>query len=64
MGENVSTIGSYAFYNCSKLTSVEFKNFEGWKRGGTAILADDLRNSETAAKYLTTNYYRYIWTRG
>ena len=64
IGENVSTIGSYAFYNCSKLTSVEFKNFEGWKRGGTAILADDLRNSETAAKYLTTNYYRYIWTRG
>lgn len=64
IGENVSTIGSHAFYDCSKLTSVEFKNPEGWKRGGTAILADDLRNSETAAKYLTTNYYRYIWTRG
>ena len=63
MGENVSTIGAYAFRNCSKLTSVEFKNPEGWKRGSTAILADDLRNSETAATYLVTNYYYSTWTR-
>ena len=63
MGENVSTIGAYAFRNCSKLTSVEFKNPEGWKRGSIAILADDLRNSETAAKYLTTKYSGYTWTR-
>lgn len=53
-----------AFYDCSKLTSVEFKNPEGWKRDGTAILAGDLRNSETAATYLVTNYYYYTWTRG
>ena len=64
IGENVSTIGAYAFGNCSNLTSVEFKNPEGWKRDGTAILADDLRNFETAAKYLATNYYYYTWTRG
>lgn len=63
VGENVSTIGAYAFGGCSKLTSVEFKNPEGWKRGSTAILADDLRNPETAAKYLSTNYYNYTWTR-
>lgn len=64
VGENVSTISSYAFFGCSKLTSVEFKNPEGWKRGSIAILADDLRNSETAAKYLATNYYySYTWTR-
>ena len=63
IGENVSTIGAYAFWACSKLTSVEFKNFEGWKRGNMAILADDLRNFETAAKYLSTNYYNYTWTR-
>lgn len=64
IGKNVSTIGSWAFSGCSKLTSVEFKNPEGWKRDGTAILADDLRNFETAAKYLATNYYSYTWTRG
>lgn len=63
IGKNVSTIGSWAFSGCSKLTSVEFKNPEGWKRDGTAILADDLRNFETAAKYLATNYYSYTWTR-
>ena len=64
IGKNVSTIGSWAFSGCSKLTSVEFKNPEGWKRDGTAILADDLRNSGTAATYLVTNYYYYTWTRG
>ena len=64
IGENVSTIGSYAFRGCSKLTSVEFKNPEGWKCGSTAILADDLRNPETAATYLTTMHYNYTWTRG
>lgn len=62
IGENVSTIGSCAFNGCSKLTSVEFKNPECWKRDGTAILADDLRNSETAAKYLITKVW-YAWTR-
>ena len=64
IGENVSTIGSRAFYGCSKLTSVEFKNPEGWKRGSAAILADDLRNYETAATYFTSSYYWYTWTRG
>ncbi len=63
IGENVSTIGSYAFFGCSKLTSVEFKNPEGWKRGSIAILADDLRNSETAATYLTSTYCYNTWTR-
>ena len=63
IGKNVTTIGLHTFYACSNLTSVEFKNPEGWKRDGTAISADDLRNSETAAKYLSTNYYNYTWTR-
>ena len=63
IGENVSTIGSYAFDGCSKLTSVEFKNPEGWKRGSTAVLSDDLKNSETAATYLITKVWN-AWTRG
>lgn len=62
--EKVAAIGGYAFNDCSKLTSVEFKNPEGWKCGSTAILADDLRNPETAATYLTTMHYNYTWTRG
>ena len=62
--KSVKTIGEYAFYDCSKLTSVEFKNPEGWKCGSTAILADDLRNPETAATYLATMHYNYTWTRG
>lgn len=61
--EKVTAISGGAFYDCSKLTSVEFKNPEGWKRDGTAISADDLKNSETAATYLTSSYYWYTWTR-
>lgn len=61
--ESVLKIEYQAFDNCSSLTSVEFKNPEGWKRDGTAISADDLRNSETAATYLTSTYRYYTWTR-
>ena len=53
-----------AFNDCSKLTSVEFKNPEGWKHDGTIVSADDLRNPGTAATYLTTMHYNYTWTRG
>ena len=63
IGENVSTIGAYAFDECSKLISVEFKNPEGWKRGSTAVLSDDLKNPETAATYLITKVWN-AWTRG
>lgn len=63
IGENVSTIGVYAFDECSKLISVEFKNPEGWKRGSTAVLSDDLKNPETAATYLITKVWN-AWTRG
>ena len=63
IGENVSTIGIYAFNDCSNLTNVEFKNPEGWKRNGAAISADDLRNSETAATYLKSSTYWDTWTR-
>lgn len=61
--ESVLKIEYQAFDNCSSLTSVEFKNPEGWKRDGTAISADDLRNSETAATYLTSTYRYTTWTR-
>lgn len=52
-----------AFDECSKLISVEFKNPEGWKRGSTAVLSDDLKNPETAATYLITKVWN-AWTRG
>lgn len=63
IGKNVSTISYRAFGGCSKLTSVEFKNPDGWMLGSTEILADDLRNFETAATYLTSTYCYNTWTR-
>lgn len=61
--ESVLKIEYQAFDNCSSLTSVEFKNPDGWKLGSTEILADDLRNFETAATYLTSTYCYNTWTR-
>ena len=64
IGENVTSIGNSAFYGCPKLTSVEFRNPEGWKRDEIDVSADDLRNPEAAATYLTSTYYYNTWTRG
>ena len=60
---SVTSIGEGAFYNCSKLTSVEFKNTEGWKAGSTAISSTDLENKGTAATYLTSTYRSNTWIR-
>ncbi len=60
---SVTTIGNGAFYQCSSLTSVTFENTSGWKAGSTAISSTDLANTSTAATYLKSTYYRYIWTR-
>jgi hypothetical protein len=64
----VTSIGSYAFYKCSNLSSVVFKNTSSWyyttsstATKGTKIFSSDLASSVTAAKYLTTTYYKYYW---
>lgn len=52
-----------AFHACDNLKNVKFLNFNGWKYSGTNISAEDLKNPETAATYLTSTYRYYTWTR-
>ena len=69
--DSVTNIGRYAFSSCNGLTSVTFRNTTGWWRSsdstatsGTSISSSDLSSPSTAAKYLTSTYYRYYWKRG
>ena len=59
----VTSIGKAAFYKCSSLASVTFTVKEGWKAGETSLNSSALSNESTAAKYLTTDYKNYDWTR-
>ena len=61
--ESVTVIEEYAFHACDNLKNVKFLNFNGWKYSGTNISAEDLKNPETAATYLTSTYRYYTWTR-
>ena len=61
--ETVEKIGESAFFGCDNLTSVEFKNPEGWKAGEISLTSEDLANMETAARYLRSTYRFYTWTR-
>ncbi len=59
----VTSIGEWAFYDCSSLTSVTFENPNGWRAGGEAIPAADLADPATAAEYLTDTYLWGVWIR-
>lgn len=59
--KGVTNIGDYAFRGCTGLTSVEFKNTNGWIVGDTEISSIDLSNTATAAEYLTDTYCYYDW---
>ena len=48
---------------CSGLTSVIFKDTEGWSADGTSISSTALANAGTAADYLTEQYYDATWTK-
>ena len=70
--DSVTSIGGSAFYNCRSLTSVTFTNPNGWwyaysanATSGTAISAESLAYSYTAARYLRDYYYYsdYYWFR-
>ena len=63
IGSGVVEIDKYAFSGCSSLTSVEFKNTNGWTVGGTAAGANVLSIKETAAAYLKNTYVDKVWTR-
>ena len=60
---SVTSISSYAFYGCSNLTSVTFENTSGWTAGRNSISSNDLADTSTAAKYLTSDYCDYSWKR-
>lgn len=64
----VTSIGEYAFSGCSSLTSVKFKNPNGWKyhtnnSSWETISSRSLSDASTAATYLTNKYYDYDWKR-
>lgn len=64
IGSGVTYIGSQAFYNCKNLTSVTFKDTEGWEswtqnsRKGTSVSSDKMADPVQAAELmLNANYY-------
>jgi len=72
IGSGVTYIGSRAFDVISDLTSVTFKNPNGWfvassstATSGTNLSSEDLSNTSTAATYLTSTYcaYNKYWKR-
>ena len=65
--DGVTSIGKYAFYNCTSLTNVTFANTSGWYRttnqgasSGTNMWVDF---SSINATNLKSNYYDYYWYR-
>lgn len=65
---NVTTIENEAFYNCVLLSSVSFKNPNGWfvtdnstATTGTDLSNEDLSNETTAATYLRETYCDKYW---
>lgn len=67
--ENVTRIGSYAFYKFSSLTSITFSNTSTWYRTTSSVDCDnktggtytDVTNSSTNATYFKSTYYNYYW---
>ena len=64
-GDSVTSIGNYAFEDCSSLTSVTFKDMNNWYytsnrnyTGGTAV---DVTDKAQNATYLKDTYYNYYW---
>lgn len=64
---SVTNIKEVAFYNCPKLTNISFIDTKNWivtKDSTTIELKEsDLKDTTTAAKYLTTTYVDYEWTK-
>lgn len=62
--DGVESMGYQAFHYCGSLTSVTFKNPDGWMAGGVMLLsAAELSDPSTAAEYLRDKYCDYIWSR-
>ena len=65
--DSLTSIGSYAFQNCSSLKRIVFPNTAGWYRtmsssatsGTNMIMSDSTQN----ATWLTETYYNYYFKR-
>lgn len=63
--DSLTSIGSYAFQNCTNLTSILFPNVSHWYRttsstatsGTNMIMSDSTQN----ATWLTETYYNYYF---
>ena len=62
---SVTSIGKFAFYGCTGLTSVTFANTSGWYRTSTATgdTAIDVTDPATNATNLRSTYSGYYWKR-
>ncbi len=58
---SITSIGTYAFYDCENLTKVTFKDPDGWSAGSVDLSADDLSDPEEAAYFLTHMYCFNEW---
>ena len=65
---SVTSIDGFAFGGCSSLTNVTLKNANGWMcyvtsrlDQGISISNIDLKNTTTAAEFLTSTYSSYCW---
>ena len=63
MSDDITSIGSNAFYYCNSLAAVFFENVNGWRAGSTSLSMSSLEKTETAANYLRSSYTSATWTR-
>ncbi len=61
--DSIQGIGKGSFYYCENLTSVTFENAQGWYIDGVEIPAEDLSDTERAAKYVTDTFINSVWIR-
>ena len=63
---SVEKINSQAFKDCTLLSKVVFENVDGWYSGSheRSFTADELSDSQKAAKLLTEQYVSWSWSRG
>ncbi len=61
--EDAVIIMGKAFNKCNKLTSVTFEKAKQWTANGEDLAEADLKNTATAATYLTDTYAAKAWLR-
>lgn len=60
---NVAFIGRNAFFECDNLSSATFENPNDWTVDNTQLISSNLADPILAARYLTTDYHDYYWSR-